>query len=205
MPGVERFKIASAQNLPVAFHARAILKGDITRQYSPKSRSFIEPFTPVKAPSDDWELDGPFSYFLSTTIANRLEPAFVIAPTLSTIPPTSSTSANVSTQREASSSKAQSSRPTMDIIVIRPERSPLIRAAEAKGEEASSAARAKLVGEIAGKIYDNGKHVDLIYPADPNGPLEMGGDGDVVVEVFRAEGFEWIPTVGVLLVSWSSV
>ncbi|ORX39162.1 ATP-NAD kinase-like domain-containing protein [Kockovaella imperatae] len=190
MPGIERFKVAASQNMSVAFKADAVLRGTRVRQYSPKTKSFIEPFTisdaSISASSSssssssstkEWVVPGPFSYFLSTTTANRLEQAFVVAPTLSLLPPGS-----------------EDGGPSMDIIIIRPGRDPSVIAAQDQGEEATGKMRAKRLGEIAGNIYKNGSHVNLTFARDESGSLEHGGEGEVAVEVFRAQGFDWIPT-----------
>ena len=177
MPGIERFKVAAAQNLPVAYRANAVMKGRV-RQYSPKHKAFVEPFTAAGGASE-WKLDGPFSYFLSSTTADRLEQAFVPISTLSVVPP--------------DLAEGQ----TMDIVVIRPSRDPLVRAAGS--EDAMAEARAKRVGEIAGAMYSNGKHISLTYKPDGSGETEEAGEGEVVVEVFRAERFDWMPTVNWVL------
>ena len=177
-PGLERFKMAAEKNLPVAFQANATLKGRIM-QYSPENGAFTEPFTASQEANGEVVLEGPFSYFLSTTTVNRLEPTFVIAPTLSSHP---------ATDQDV---------PTMDIIVLRPERDMLIQKGRKNGasEDKIAEQRGKRLGETMGWAYKEGRHVGLTYVADGSGEVEEKGDGEAVVEVFRCEGFEWSPTV----------
>jgi hypothetical protein len=171
-PGIERFKIAAEANLPIAFQANATLHGRV-RQYSPSKDGFVEPFT-ATATDGSVELQGPFSYFLSTTTCDRLEPTFVIAPTLASHPTTEQDS------------------PSMDIIVLRPERDPVVRAAV--GEEDKAKARGARLGEAMGWAYDAGSHVRKTWKGG-EGEIEDGGEGEVVCEVYRCEGFDWVPTV----------
>ena len=188
-PGIERFKMAAEQNLPVAFKATAILRGRVM-QYSPSANSFVAPFTTdsqteATNTTDGTDgqgqgqgqvvLRGPFSYFLSTTTVTKLEPTFVIAPTLKSFP---TQDQNV---------------PTMEIIVLRPLRDPIVRNALGQGEEAIANAREARCREVMGWAYQEGKHVGLTYAED--GKIEANGQGQVVAEVFRCEGFDWIPSV----------
>jgi hypothetical protein len=85
----------------------------------------------------------------------------------------------------------------MDIIVLRPERDPLIQKGRKDGalEDKIAEQRGKRLGETMGWAYKEGRHVGLTYVADGNGEVEEKGDGEAVVEVFRCEGFEWSPTV----------
>lgn len=163
--------MAAARNLGVFFQARLRLlpaqHSDI-QQYDPKSRSFVKPYT-----IDNGDvLEGPFSYVLSTTICERLEPTFVINPTLKTIPP---------------GNKSE----TMDLVVLRPLRDPDVHRATSEEQPEKWKTRAM---EVIGQAYKEGAHVDLIYP-DQGGQTVNGGDGAVAVETFRVGGFEWTPTV----------
>ena len=171
-PGIERFKVAAEKNLPIAFTASAYLKGPVL-QYSPEKKEFVEPFT-TDEKDGQHILQGPFNYFLSVTLADRLEPTFVIAPTRASHPPGESYS-------------------TMDLIVLRPERDPVVR--QAGDDEERAAARAKRLGEAMGWAYQNGKHIDMTYVTGGNGETKEGGLGEVVCEVFRCTGFKWIPMV----------
>jgi hypothetical protein len=142
----------------------------MVQQYNPKTKTFVAPYT-VK----DDTLDGPFTYLLSTTTCERLEPTFVINPTLKSVPPSSHT-------------------PTMDIIILRPLRDPDVRSATTPDEQQERWKKRAM--EVIGHAYKGGGHVDLLYP-EGGGETKSEGEGDVVVETFRVGGFEWIPTVSV--------
>jgi hypothetical protein len=171
-PGVERFQHAAQKVLSDIYYARVRLLPppwkSIT-QYDPKTQSFVEPFTLGEGDM----LDGPFSYFLATTICDRLEPTFVVNPTIKCIPSDPDT-------------------PSMDLVVIRPRRD------TAQKPEIEVETRQDLWGkrimEILQHAYKEGQHIDLTYPED-GGPTRIKGDGPVAVEVFRVGGFEWTPLV----------
>ncbi|BEI84865.1 hypothetical protein CcaverHIS002_0502660 [Cutaneotrichosporon cavernicola] len=171
MPGIERFKLAAAANISVFFPARVQLFPSTTgvRMYDPRTKDWNT------VPEEDYTLEGPFGYFLSTTTTPRLEPTFVVAPTLARLPPA---------PHEG----------TMDIVVLRPMRDPKVRAADDKA--AAWAPRAK---EVLGAAYDDGRHIALVYGR--NGCVDLSArvpqhdeGGEPVVEVFRCAGFEWTPT-----------
>ena len=171
---MERFKLAAEHNLGVFFLANARLRpprGGRVLQYDPKSQAWREPFT-GRTSDDDVDLEGPFTYFLSTTTAPRLEPTFEISPLLTRLPP------------------SPSGPPSMDLTILRPLRDPRVQSAGKDGTEAWKP-RAK---EVLGMAYRAGAHVDLTYPAG-GGQAEVRGDGEVVVETFRCGGFIWTPTV----------
>ena len=182
-PGLERFKIAAERNASVFFNARLkLLGGDDVRQYDPHSATFVEPFT-IGSTDGKHELDGPFAYVLSTTLADRLEPSFQIVPTRTAGEPG-----------------------TLDIIVLRPLRDPRVARAvqEGKPSETVRALWAKRAFEVISAAYANGAHVRRTYPPvastesldeEPGWETEDLGDGPVAVEVFRCAGFEWIPTL----------
>ncbi|CAK9781698.1 hypothetical protein CC85DRAFT_281565 [Cutaneotrichosporon oleaginosum] len=168
MPGIERFKRAAADNITVFFPAKARLLPSAAgvRVYDPRTRDWKE------GPE---ELEGPFAYFLSVTTTPRLEPTFVVAPTLARLPPA---------PHEG----------TMDIVVLRPMRDPHVAAAGDQG--VAWAPRAK---EVLGAAYDDGRHIALLYGAE--GTVDISArqpqkdpGGEPVVEVFRCAGFEWTPT-----------
>lgn len=171
-PGVERFKKAAHPILGMFYEATARLlppaHAPIT-QYDPKSQSFVEPYTL----GENNSLDGPFSYFLATTTCDRLEPTFVINPTVKCIP-------------------ADPFPPTMDLVVIRPLRDAVVASQTARGKQ-EKFWRSRIM-EILGHAYKGGEHIDLTYRLDGGG-TEVNGKGPVVVEVFRVGGFEWIPAV----------
>jgi hypothetical protein len=182
-PGIERFRIAAQQNVGVFFRASVKLrppsKGGI-QQYSPTARSFTSPFTAKVDPTGDLVLDGPFTYFLSSTTTPRLESKFVISSTLQRFPPTS---------------------PSMDVTVIRPLRDPRVKKARAEaGEEAASEAWKPRTWEIVAQAYSEGEHINLVYNGESESKLLVeefvAASEDVVVETFRCGGFVWTPTVG---------
>ena len=180
-PGLERFKIAAERNASVFFNARLKLLGDDVKQYDPHSATFVDPFIIGSTDAKD-ELDGPFAYVLSTTLADRLEPSFQIVPTRTAGEPG-----------------------TMDIIVLRPLRDPRVARAvkESKPSETVRGLWAKRAFEVIGAAYANGAHVRRTYPPvstgnldeEPGWETEDLGKGPVAVEVFRCAGFEWIPTL----------
>lgn len=184
MPGVERFKVAAAQNIGVFFPANVRLipsEGEGVRQYDPRTEGWSAPFTVDTKGNDRGEegysLEGPFAYFLSVTTTPRLEPTFVIAPTLARLPPA---------PHEG----------TMDIVVLRPRRDPKVRSALDEGKDVGEvwSHRAK---EVLGAAYDDGRHISLVYGTDGSAVSAAEAEaGEVVVEVFRCAGFEWTPTDG---------
>lgn len=182
-PGVERFKLAAQQN--------------ITRWYRARVRLFVSPpavpgatLTPgveVYDPAKDQfvlcgggetsldgsvvELEGPFTYFLSTTNADRLEPTFRIVPKQSTFP-----------------APSLSSPATMDVVVVRPLRDPSI----ADASEQNRQAFAQKCMTVVGGAYRDGAHIKMRYGS--SGEIVEGqGEGPTVVEYFRCNGWEWIP------------
>lgn len=170
-PGLERFKMAAERNLGVFFQAKLKLipsTGSSFKQYDPRTRSFVDPFTTGVGGI----LDGPFTYLLSTTVCERLEPTFVINPTIRTISPD---------QEDG----------TMDVVVLRPLRDPDV--ARARPEERSDRWKSRAV-EVIGNAYKHGAHIDLTY-LEEGGKTTPRGHGAVAVEVFRVGGFEWQPTV----------
>lgn len=170
-PGLERFKLAAERNLGVFFQARVRLlpsNGSSVKQYDPKSKSFVSPYTT----NTEDTINGPFTYLLSTTVCERLEPAFVINPTIKSCPPDAGFA-------------------SMDVVILRPLRDPDVRNANAGDRPEKWKKRAM---EIIGHAYKEGAHVDLLYPED-GGETKVDGEGDVAVETFRVGGFEWTPTV----------
>ncbi|KAL1407594.1 hypothetical protein Q8F55_007027 [Vanrija albida] len=174
-PGLERYKLAAAANISVFFPADVELVPDSrgVRQYDPRTRAWVAPYSADSEQDGKVRLTGPFTYFLSTTTTPRLEPTFVIAPTLTALP------------------RDEGER-TTDIVILRPLRDPAVRKAISEGGDggAAWAARAK---EVLGGAYQAGKHVQFTYAPD-GGAVEVAGAGDVVVETFRCAGFTWRPT-----------
>ncbi|CAD6570227.1 MAG: hypothetical protein TREMPRED_005672 [Tremellales sp. Tagirdzhanova-0007] len=167
-PGLERFGLAAKANLGVFFHASVRLipppDGRVT-QYNPHTQSWVDLAV--------YDLQGPFTYLLSTTTAPRLEPTFVIAPLLTKYPPLSTDL-------------------SMDLVILRPLRDPRVRAEStlAQQEEVWKLR----AGEVLGQAYNNGAHVDLTYMKGGGANTEIRGTGEVVVEYFRCAGFDWTPT-----------
>ena len=152
--------------------------GGAIQQYDPKTKSFSAPYT-----TNEDSLEGPFTYLLSTTICERLEPTFVINPTLKSIATSPET-------------------PTMDIVILRPLRDPHVRAVSgAEDQQERWKSRAM---EVIGHAYKGGGHVDLLYPED-GGETKADGEGEVVVETIRAGGFEWIPIVSPTASEWTTL
>ncbi|KAH8983672.1 hypothetical protein EDB86DRAFT_2965601 [Lactarius hatsudake] len=79
VPGIERFKIAAAQNATTWYRARARLLAPVQRYDDPSGA-----FVPL---AEEQELLGPFAYFLSTVNVDRLEQHFRIAPLQRSLPP----------------------------------------------------------------------------------------------------------------------
>lgn len=65
----------------------------------------------------------------------------------------------------------------------------------AEGVEAKAKARGERLGEAMGWAYQAGKHVRMTYKSDGSGETEEAGEGEVVCEIYRCEGFDWVPTV----------
>ena len=162
--------MAAERNLGVFFQARLRLlppHSSSVQQYNPANQSFVKPFTTDGRDT----LEGPFTYVLSTSICERLEPTFVINPTLRTVP--------------------LESTGTMDLVILRPLRDPDVQRAVPEEQPEVWKKRAM---EVIGQAYNGGGHVDLRYP-DAGGQTVTEWDGQVAVETFRVGGFEWIPTV----------
>ncbi|KAI0303451.1 ATP-NAD kinase-like domain-containing protein [Multifurca ochricompacta] len=166
IPGIERFKLAAAQNATTWYRARARLLAPIQR-YDITSGAFV-PVTPNSHgnPEEHLELPGPFAYFLSTVNVDRLEPFFRIAPLQRTLPPPHG---------------AQ----TMDVLIVRPLRDPSL---DGKSGEAERERFKERLWEVLGAAYRDGAHIHVRY-AEGDGKT----DGPPVVEYFRVGGWEWIP------------
>ncbi|WVQ81096.1 hypothetical protein IAT38_003218 [Cryptococcus sp. DSM 104549] len=191
-PGPERFRMAAQQNAGLWWDATARLfpvtsagtsgEGRV-EQWNPRKGEWVEVYTagPQSEGADGGvNLPGPFSYFLSTSTVDRLEPTFVISP-------------QTSLRSNPASSAAY-----IHIVLLRPLRDPRVRAAP-EGERAGKWTERAF--EVLGKAYAAGAHVDLTYPstgaaqgeAEGQGAAETKGLGEVVVEYFRCGSFEWEP------------
>jgi hypothetical protein len=133
MPGIERFKIAAAQNATTWYRARARLLDPVQR-YDVTSGAFV-------TLSGEQELLGPFAYFLSTVNVDRLEQHFRISPLQRTLPPPHGTQ-------------------TMDVLVMRPLRDPSLDGKD--GEAERERFKERLWGVLGG-AYQDGAHIHARY------------------------------------------
>ncbi|GAA5848990.1 hypothetical protein JCM8547_006406 [Rhodosporidiobolus lusitaniae] len=170
-PGVERFKLAAQQNADRWWSGTLRLEGAVKR-YSAESKSWVEK-------GEHIEVEGEFSYLVSTLV-DRFESTFVPAPFRSPLSPLSP--ASTTTEGEGS----------IDLVLIRPMRhiptAAMVR--EGKAEEAKKAFIER-VWAVSGKMYEEGKHVEMVY--DEGEREDKGEEGKEVVEVYRAKAFEWEP------------
>ena len=136
MPGVERFKLAAAQNATTWYRARVRLLGPVQR-YDVAADAFI----PVDEKEEPFELQGPFAYFLSTVNVDRLEPLFRITPLQRAMPPPPGAL-------------------TMDVLAVRPLRDPSLEGKA--GEEERERYKERIWSAIYG-AYQDGAHVRARY------------------------------------------
>ena len=136
VPGVERFKMAAAQNATTWYRARARLLGPVQR-YDVAADKFVA----LEEEEEQRELLGPFAYFLSTVNVDRLEPLFRISPLQRTLPPPHGTQ-------------------TMDVLVVRPLRDPEL---EGKDGEAERERFKEKVWGVFGRAYQDGAHIHARY------------------------------------------
>ncbi|KAF8334033.1 ATP-NAD kinase-like domain-containing protein [Cantharellus anzutake] len=94
IPGIERFKVATAENITRWTNAEV--------QFLPSGDT--NKFVPAQDSADPVSINGPFFYFLSTINVDRLEPEFVTTPLVR--------------RKPAASNQA------LDLVVIRPTRNP---------------------------------------------------------------------------------
>ena len=136
VPGIERFKLAAAQNDTRWYRARARLLAPVQR-YDLSADAFVS----VSEEEEPLELSGPFVYFLSTVNVDRLEPLFRIAPLQRALPPPPG---------------AQ----TMDVLVVRPLRDPSL---EGKSGEEERKRFKESVWSVIGSAYQDGAHIKARY------------------------------------------
>ncbi|TFK72574.1 hypothetical protein BDN72DRAFT_928065 [Pluteus cervinus] len=169
IPGIERFKVAADRN------SRKWYKGSVKLfpVHGEEAVQFYQPVLGTFVPHPDYSkgdgalnLEGPFSYFLSTVNVDRLEPAFCISPLASKIP---------------------SGNSSCEVVILRPMRDPEITADSA---ESRSVYVPKLWAAMGG-AYQQGSHVDLKY--GEAGKVQSEGEGLPVVEYLRCGGWEWKP------------
>lgn len=162
VPRLDRFQLAARANISKWYRARARLLAPVHR-YDPPSDAFI-----AEAPLD---LDGPFTYYVSTLNVDRLEPRFRVTPLHRSHPPGPH---------------------EIDLIVMRPQRNPAF--ASATGASHERATSAKTTIETLQAAYEDGRHLGLRF--DPDGAVTPDGDGPFVVEYYRCGGWEWLPEDG---------
>lgn len=146
--GMERFKVAAMQNAGTWWKGALRLKGDV-QQYDPTVAGFLPIHSAVPGAAGvghdlvegEVNIDGPFSYFVSTLV-DRFEPTFIVAPLRSTARPS-----------------------TIDVILIRPLRDAAIRELKEQGigEKELGEEFIKSVWKVTGGMYDGGKHIDARY------------------------------------------
>ncbi|UZJ53939.1 hypothetical protein CBS101457_003259 [Exobasidium rhododendri] len=179
-PGIERFKIVSAQNISKWTNAKIHLQG-MKRNGSGKavSRYDADDSQFEEIPLSEEDVAGPILYFVCVT-TDRLEPTFVPAPFSG---PSSSSQNNRSLQRPSDA---------VDIVMIRPLLDPALKDYRDKEEsfwtgEESRSIREDYAGRnaqnIFGGMYNEGQHIKLRY----------GGDGPYVCEYLRCAGYTWTP------------
>ncbi|KAJ6455862.1 ATP-NAD kinase-like domain-containing protein [Mycena sanguinolenta] len=180
MPGLERFKVAAQQNSTKWYNSWVKLLPaagtEAVQIYDLDTQTFVDhPGSHSNDPIVD--LDGPFVYFLSTVNVDRLEPAFMISPLSSQIPPTDV---------------------ACDVVVVRPFRSPSVTADTPETREAFVPTLWKVLGEA----YRQGSHINLRY--NEKGEATTEGDGPSVVEYIRCGGWEWLPVCSTVVYSKST-
>ncbi|KAJ7632381.1 ATP-NAD kinase-like domain-containing protein [Roridomyces roridus] len=169
MPGIERFKVAAERNSKTWYNSSVKLiptpGAEAVQVYDPATKSFVDH---PDSDEDDPIVDmyGPFAYFLATCNVDRLEPAFMISPLASRIPPTEA---------------------ACDLVIVRPFQSPTVSTDTLETRDAF----VPVLWSVLGAAYRNGSHVDLRYNA--NGEATSEGQGPPVVEYIRCGGWEWIP------------
>ena len=177
-PGIERFKIAAAQNMTRWTLADVKLRGIGTENslqiYDAASSSF------KTVPLQDAQFTDPIFYFACIT-TDRLEPTFVPAPFSG--PSSSGSNADSNWQRPEDA---------VDIVIMRPLRNPALKeyanreddfwlgsdSESIRGDFASG-----VVQPIIGGMYDKGKHISMRYE----------GGGPLICEYYRCGGYEWTP------------
>ncbi|KAJ6611763.1 ATP-NAD kinase-like domain-containing protein [Mycena sp. CBHHK59/15] len=167
--GLERFKVAAERNSTKWYSSWVKLlpaaSTEVVQIYDPSIKTFVDH---PESDDDDpiVDLDGPFAYFLATVNVDRLEPAFMITPLMSRMPP---------------------SEAACDVVIVRPFRSPTVF----NNTPEARAAFVSTLWKVLGAAYRKGSHIDLKY--DEKGEVTTDGDGPSVVEYIRCGGWEWIP------------
>jgi diacylglycerol kinase family enzyme len=176
-PGIERFKLAAAQNMTKWTLADVRLKGKGAEETIELYDADTSTFKIIS--SNEARFTHPIFYFVCVT-TDRLEPTFVPAP--------------LSGPLLSSSHDAKLHRPkdAVDIVVIRPLRDPALKDYVNRDDgfwlsDESNSIRgdfaSRVVQQVIGGMYNNGKHIAMHY--DNDGPL--------ICEYFRCGGYEWTP------------
>lgn len=131
--GIERFKVAAAENISKWYHShvRLFSKSGSVQIHDPTTGSF-------KPLGSTLDLPGPFAYFLSTVNVDRLEPTFEISPLFVLSPPGCG---------------------EMDLVVIRPLRDPFLKS-DTQNDRIAFIPNLTAVFQGA---YIQGSHVALRY------------------------------------------
>ncbi|KAF8623944.1 hypothetical protein AX15_006109 [Amanita polypyramis BW_CC] len=165
-PGLDRFKIAAQRNCDRWYYAHAKIfpssDGEPVKVFEPSLKRFVS--HPETKQGAVVEMEGPFVYFLSTVNVDRLEPTYVITPSVE-----------------------PASAGFCDLVIIRPSRDPTYRADDETGR---STFIAKL-WEILNAPNKDGEHIHLRYGED--GKITTEGEGPPVVEYLRCGKWEWHP------------
>lgn len=165
-PSLDRFKIAAKNNITRWYESDVQLLpmagGEISK-YDPRIQTF-EDIPNHARNTEGVHLEGPFAYFTSTVNVDRLEPLFLISALQSKIPPTAA---------------------SMEIVALRPKRSPMAQGALFDDHERY----AKITSAVLSAAY-KGTHADMTFD-------EGCGDGEydtlAIAEYIRCGGWKWTP------------
>ncbi|KIL68666.1 hypothetical protein M378DRAFT_121005 [Amanita muscaria Koide BX008] len=168
-PGLDRFKIAGKKNSARWYSGRAKLfpsaNSGTVQIFEPSLGRFIDHPNSMKE-NPVVELQGPFAYFLSVVNVDRLEPNYVIAPSVEAEP-------------------AQEGE-CFNLVIVRPSRSPAFLA-----NDKSPHAFSPILWQVVNAPRKEGDHVYLRYTDE--GTITKEGEGPPVVEYVRCGGWEWYP------------
>ncbi|GAA5984585.1 hypothetical protein JCM11641_006558 [Rhodosporidiobolus odoratus] len=182
-PGIERFKLAAQQNAAQWVSGALKLRGEV-RRYDSTSKQWLT----LEGDIDGVvQVEGEFAY-MTTALVDRFEPSFVVAPFRSPLHPLSP----LSSSDQSRDTLALTPDPSIDLILIRPLRHAPTALLVRQGR--SQEAKDKFVDrvwEVSGGMYQEGRHVDLVYGQEER--IEGEEEGGEVVEVFRCGKFEWVP------------
>lgn len=176
IPSMERFKVAAYQNITRWYSGCAKIfpskSTGVVEIWNPFDKEFVPH---AESDEDDpyVDVDGPFTYFLSTVNVDRLEPAFQIAPLVTAEPRVGA---------------------FLDVVIVRPYRDTSLSGLEAEEERKQFAEKS---GEVLKAVYQSGNHINLRY--NSTGKVVSEGEGELVVEYFRCGGWEWIPVSSLIL------